>query len=111
MAKSKDKELGSKSTGGILRYTTRKNHRNTPTRLELKKYCSSCHKHTPSLSIRSDETIDYKNISLLCRFVSEQGKILSRRMNRLTLKQHHLVAAAVKRACILALLPFSNNEI
>ncbi|KAH7447157.1 hypothetical protein KP509_01G094200 [Ceratopteris richardii] len=60
MAKSKDvritivlecqnctqKELGSKSTGGILRYTTRKNRRNTPTRLELKKYCSSCHKHT-----------------------------------------------------------------
>ncbi|KAH7447156.1 hypothetical protein KP509_01G094100 [Ceratopteris richardii] len=65
-----------------------------------------------SPSIRSDETIDYKNISLLRRFVSEQGKILSRRMNRLTSKQQRLVATtAVKRARILVLLPFSNNEI
>ncbi|KAH6559212.1 hypothetical protein KP509_1Z019100 [Ceratopteris richardii] len=45
---------------------------------------SSCRR---SPSIRSDETIDFKNISLLRRFVSEQGKILSRRMNRLTSKQ------------------------
>lgn len=59
MAKSKDvrvtialvcttctsKEAGGKSTG-ISRYTTRKNRRNTPTRLELKKFCVCCHKHT-----------------------------------------------------------------
>nr|YP_009547578.1 ribosomal protein L33 [Vaginularia trichoidea]AYW16095.1 ribosomal protein L33 [Vaginularia trichoidea] len=32
-------------SGGIYRYTTRKNRRNTPTRLELKKYCSYCQKH------------------------------------------------------------------
>nr|YP_010518207.1 ribosomal protein S18 [Dryopteris deparioides]YP_010518295.1 ribosomal protein S18 [Dryopteris gaoligongensis]YP_010518383.1 ribosomal protein S18 [Dryopteris sparsa]UXN84617.1 ribosomal protein S18 [Dryopteris deparioides]UXN84793.1 ribosomal protein S18 [Dryopteris gaoligongensis]UXN84881.1 ribosomal protein S18 [Dryopteris sparsa]UXN84969.1 ribosomal protein S18 [Dryopteris gaoligongensis] len=63
-----------------------------------------------SSSIRSDETIDYKNTSLLRRFVSEQGKILSRRMNRLTSKQQRSVAIAIKRARILALLPFSNNE-
>nr|YP_010466141.1 ribosomal protein L33 [Haplopteris ensiformis]UQV94590.1 ribosomal protein L33 [Haplopteris ensiformis] len=31
---------------GISRYTTRKNRRNTPTRLELKKYCFFCQKHT-----------------------------------------------------------------
>nr|YP_009490506.1 ribosomal protein S18 [Cibotium barometz]YP_010878745.1 ribosomal protein S18 [Cibotium cumingii]WHE38200.1 ribosomal protein S18 [Cibotium sinoburmaense]AWH62724.1 ribosomal protein S18 [Cibotium barometz]WHE37938.1 ribosomal protein S18 [Cibotium barometz]WHE38025.1 ribosomal protein S18 [Cibotium barometz]WHE38113.1 ribosomal protein S18 [Cibotium barometz] len=63
-----------------------------------------------SPSIRSDETIDYRNTSLLRRFVSEQGRILSRRMNRLTSKQQRLVAVAIKRARILALLPFSNNE-
>nr|QRK26002.1 ribosomal protein S18 [Pteridium aquilinum subsp. japonicum] len=63
-----------------------------------------------SPSIRSDETIDYKNTSLLRRFVSEQGRILSRRMNRLTSKQQRSVATAIKRARILALLPFSNNE-
>nr|YP_010045950.1 ribosomal protein S18 [Platycerium bifurcatum]QPG85996.1 ribosomal protein S18 [Platycerium bifurcatum] len=63
-----------------------------------------------SPSIRSDETIDYKNTSLLRRFVSEQGRILSRRMNRLTSKQQRLVAIAIKRARILALLPFSNSE-
>nr|YP_009548773.1 ribosomal protein L33 [Cryptogramma acrostichoides]AYW15748.1 ribosomal protein L33 [Cryptogramma acrostichoides] len=59
MAKSKDvritialecasctrKETGVKSAG-ISRYTTRKNRRNTPTRLELQKYCFYCRKHT-----------------------------------------------------------------
>nr|YP_009746909.1 ribosomal protein S18 [Plagiogyria euphlebia]YP_009948604.1 ribosomal protein S18 [Sphaeropteris brunoniana]YP_010395702.1 ribosomal protein S18 [Cyathea lepifera]AJE61664.1 ribosomal protein S18 [Plagiogyria glauca]QKV47023.1 ribosomal protein S18 [Plagiogyria subadnata]QII42555.1 ribosomal protein S18 [Plagiogyria euphlebia]QKV46578.1 ribosomal protein S18 [Cyathea lepifera]QOH97784.1 ribosomal protein S18 [Sphaeropteris brunoniana] len=63
-----------------------------------------------SPSIRSDEIIDYRNTSLLRRFVSEQGRILSRRMNRLTSKQQRSVAVAIKRARISALLPFSNNE-
>nr|YP_010881366.1 ribosomal protein S18 [Moerckia flotoviana]WIA67318.1 ribosomal protein S18 [Moerckia flotoviana] len=62
------------------------------------------------LAIRSGEFIDYKNISLLRRFISEQGKILSRRMNRLTSKQQRLLAVAIKRARVLALLPFLNNE-
>nr|YP_009427145.1 ribosomal protein L33 [Matteuccia struthiopteris]ASU95850.1 ribosomal protein L33 [Matteuccia struthiopteris] len=39
------KEAGDRSTG-ISRYTTRKNRRNTPTRLESKKFCVCCHKHT-----------------------------------------------------------------
>nr|YP_010587389.1 ribosomal protein S18 [Didymodon constrictus]WAB45907.1 ribosomal protein S18 [Didymodon constrictus]BDW36533.1 ribosomal protein S18 [Hyophila propagulifera] len=60
--------------------------------------------------IRSGEIIDYKNINLLRRFISEQGKILSRRMTRLTSKQQRLMTIAIKRARILALLPFLNNE-
>ena len=60
--------------------------------------------------IRSGEIIDYKNINLLRRFISEQGKILSRRMNRLTSKQQRLMTSAIKRARVLALLPFLNNE-
>nr|AXX76497.1 ribosomal protein S18 [Dipteris conjugata] len=63
-----------------------------------------------SPSIRSDEIIDYRNISLLRRFVSEQGRISPRRMSRLTPKQQHSIAVAIKRARILALPPFSNNE-
>nr|YP_009425042.1 ribosomal protein S18 [Ampelopteris prolifera]ASU93744.1 ribosomal protein S18 [Ampelopteris prolifera] len=74
----------------------------------MNKYKRSLRRRSPS--IRSDETIDYKNTSLLRRFVSEQGRILSRRMNRLTSKQQRSVAIAIKRARILALLPFSNNE-
>jgi len=31
---------------GVSRYTTQKNRRNTPIRLELKKFCSYCNKHT-----------------------------------------------------------------
>ncbi|KAJ7515150.1 hypothetical protein O6H91_22G001600 [Diphasiastrum complanatum] len=60
--------------------------------------------------IRSGETINYRNISLLRRFISEQGKILSRRMNRLTSKQQRLITIAIKRARISALSPFLNNK-
>nr|YP_010463829.1 ribosomal protein S18 [Anemia phyllitidis]UUL71096.1 ribosomal protein S18 [Anemia phyllitidis] len=63
-----------------------------------------------SPSIRSDEIVDYKNPSLLRRFISEQGKILSRRVNRLTSKQQRSVVVAIKRARIPALPPFSSNE-
>jgi small subunit ribosomal protein S18 len=49
-------------------------------------------------------------MSLISRFISEQGKILSRRVNRLTLKQQRLITSAIKQARILSLLPFLNNE-
>nr|YP_010233212.1 ribosomal protein S18 [Centranthera grandiflora]QSX28415.1 ribosomal protein S18 [Centranthera grandiflora] len=60
--------------------------------------------------IRSGDRIDYRNMSLISRFISEQGKILSRRVNRLTLKQQRLITIAIKQARILSLLPFLNNE-
>lgn len=34
-----------KRKNGIFRYTTTKNRRNTPNRLELKKFCPACNKH------------------------------------------------------------------
>nr|YP_010464719.1 ribosomal protein S18 [Amaranthus albus]UUL95276.1 ribosomal protein S18 [Amaranthus albus] len=60
--------------------------------------------------IQSGDRIDYRNMSLISRFISEQGKILSRRVNRLTLKQQRLITSAIKQARILSLLPFLNNE-
>ncbi|TYI10295.1 hypothetical protein E1A91_A09G118800v1 [Gossypium mustelinum] len=60
--------------------------------------------------IQSGNQIDYKNMSLISRFISERGKILSRRVNRLTLKQQRLITIAIKQACILSLLLFLNNE-
>nr|YP_010409398.1 ribosomal protein S18 [Rubroshorea macrophylla]URH13724.1 ribosomal protein S18 [Rubroshorea macrophylla] len=60
--------------------------------------------------IQSGDQIDYRNMGLISRFISEQGKILSRRVNRLTLKQQRLITLAIKQARILSLLPFLNNE-
>jgi len=37
---------------GISRYTTQKNRRNTPNRLELKKFCSHCSTHTVHKEIK-----------------------------------------------------------
>nr|YP_010625421.1 ribosomal protein S18 [Aglaonema hybrid cultivar]WBG68985.1 ribosomal protein S18 [Aglaonema hybrid cultivar]WBG69071.1 ribosomal protein S18 [Aglaonema hybrid cultivar]WBG69157.1 ribosomal protein S18 [Aglaonema hybrid cultivar]WBG73137.1 ribosomal protein S18 [Aglaonema hybrid cultivar] len=73
--------------------------------------------HKPKRSFRrrlppigSGDRIDYRNMSLISRFISEQGKILSRRVNRLTLKQQRLITIAIKQARILSSLPFLNNE-
>nr|YP_009443546.1 ribosomal protein S18 [Linum usitatissimum]ATU06746.1 ribosomal protein S18 [Linum usitatissimum]UZC30020.1 ribosomal protein S18 [Linum usitatissimum] len=60
--------------------------------------------------IRPGDRIDYNNMSLISRFISEQGKILSRRVTRLTLKQQRLITIAIKQARILSLLPFLNNN-
>nr|YP_010158530.1 ribosomal protein S18 [Xylia xylocarpa]QRG30722.1 ribosomal protein S18 [Xylia xylocarpa] len=59
--------------------------------------------------IQSGDRIDYKNVSLISRFISEQGKILSRRVNRLTLKQQRLITIAIKQARILSSLPFNGK--
>ncbi|TYJ39224.1 hypothetical protein E1A91_A04G052200v1, partial [Gossypium mustelinum] len=60
--------------------------------------------------IQLGDRIDYRNVSLISRFISEQGKLLSRRTNRLTLKQQGLITIAIKQARILSSLPFLNNE-
>nr|YP_009413641.1 ribosomal protein S18 [Monotropsis odorata]ASN79012.1 ribosomal protein S18 [Monotropsis odorata] len=65
--------------------------------------------HSPT--IQSGDKIDYKNIPLIIRFLSEQGKILPRRLNKVNLKQQRLITIAIKQARILSLLPFQNNEI
>nr|YP_010920491.1 ribosomal protein S18 [Philotheca fitzgeraldii]WAJ53246.1 ribosomal protein S18 [Philotheca fitzgeraldii] len=60
--------------------------------------------------IQSGDRIDYRNMTLINRFLSEQGKILSRRVNRLTLKEQRLITIAIKQARILSSLPFLNND-
>ena len=54
--------------------------------------------------------IDYKDPEFLMRFLNNQGKILPRRMTGLTAKQQRDLTLAVKRARIVALLPFVNPE-
>ncbi len=48
---------------------------------------------------------DYKNAEQLRRYVNAQGKILPRRRSGLSAKNQRLVARAIKRARLLALLP------
>nr|YP_009668581.1 ribosomal protein S18 [Haplomitrium blumei]QCW59356.1 ribosomal protein S18 [Haplomitrium blumei] len=60
--------------------------------------------------IRSGEIVDYRNIGLLRRFISEQGKILSRRVNKITSKQQRVLTVAIKRARALAPSPSTNSE-
>jgi small subunit ribosomal protein S18 len=60
--------------------------------------------------LKPSEPIDYKDVDLLRRFITERGKILPRRITGLTAKQQRRLTTAVKRARIMALLPFINTE-
>lgn len=50
--------------------------------------------------------IDYKDVKLLQRFVSERGKIVPSRITAVSAKRQRELARAIKRARHLALLPF-----
>ena len=60
--------------------------------------------------IKPGDPIDYKDVDLLKKFITERGKILPRRLTGLTAKQQRDLTNAVKRALIVALLPFVNPE-
>ena len=50
--------------------------------------------------------IDYKDVKLLQRYVSERGKIMPSRITAVSAKKQRELATAIKRARQLALLPF-----
>ena len=50
--------------------------------------------------------IDYKDVKLLQRFVSERGKIVPSRITAVSAKKQRELAKAIKRARFLALLPY-----
>ena len=53
--------------------------------------------------------IDYKDTALLRKFISDRGKIRSRRVTRLTPRQQRDMARAIKNAREMALLPYSSR--
>ena len=67
-----------------------------------KKYCQFC----------ADKTryIDYKEVALLRKFLSERGKIRARRVTGNCSQHQRLVATAIKNAREMALLPFSSRD-
>ena len=52
-------------------------------------------------------TIDYKDVKLLQKFVSERGKMIPSRMSAVSAKRQRELAQAIKRARFLALLPYA----
>ena len=67
-----------------------------------KKVCHFCANHI--------DHPDYKDTSLLSRFVSEKGKILPRRVTGTCAKHQRALTATIKRSRIMALLPFTVAE-
>ena len=66
-----------------------------------KKVCVFCEEKT--------ETIDYKDVAKLRKFISERSKILPRRVTGTCAKHQREVTEAIKRARHMALLPFISD--
>ena len=67
-----------------------------PNKYKFKKNCP--------LSVKGAPKIDYKNIKLLKRYVSENGKILPSRITNVSQKKQRELSLSIKRARNLALL-------
>ncbi len=66
-----------------------------------KKVCAFCQEKV--------DVIDYKDVNRLKKFIAEGGKILPRRMSGTCAAHQRLLATAIKRARIAALLPFKGE--
>jgi small subunit ribosomal protein S18 len=66
-----------------------------------RKVCSFCVERT--------DDIDYKDSGRLRKFVSERGKIVPRRISGTCARHQRALTTAVKRARVIALLPFTSE--
>ena len=64
-----------------------------------------------NIELKENETLNYKDVDILRKFINDQGKILPRRLTGLTVKQQKKVTNSIKQARMLAILPFTNQEI
>ncbi|GAW93711.1 30S ribosomal protein S18 [Calderihabitans maritimus] len=64
-----------------------------------KRVCSFCVDNIP--------LVDYKDVNRLRRYITERGKILPRRISGNCARHQRQLTRAIKRARILALLPFT----
>ena len=63
-------------------------------------------KRSCPLSSAGAPKVDYKNINLLKKFISDKGKILPSRITSVSTKKQRELSKAIKRARFLALLPY-----
>ncbi len=71
------------------------------TRRPRKRVCSFC--------VDKATVIDYKDVNKLKKYVTERGKILPRRISGNCAKHQRILTSAIKKARVMALLPFSAD--
>ncbi|MGE5572552.1 MAG: 30S ribosomal protein S18 [Bacteroidota bacterium] len=71
-------------------------------RKSRKRVCSFC--------VDKIDAVDYKDVARLRRFITERGKIIPRRISGNCARHQRQITAAIKRARLVALLPFSAEQ-
>ena len=85
--------------------TSKKNKARSPKEANPKKF----KKKTSVLVTEKVEFIDYKDVNLLTRFVSDRSKIRNRRVTGNTVQQQREIANAIKNAREMALIPYTKR--
>ena len=67
------------------------------------------YKKSCPLSGKDAPAVDYKNIYVLKKYMTEKGKILPSRVTQVSTKKQKELTLAIKRARFLALLPYVSN--
>ena len=79
-------------------------------RRSRRKVCKFCVEKATGICVEKATGIDYKDIKKLTGFISETGKIMPRRMSGVCAKHQRDLAVAIKRARVMALLPFAGER-
>jgi small subunit ribosomal protein S18 len=67
-------------------------------------------KKTCPFSGKNAQTIDWKDVKTLSRYISERGKIVPSRITAVSNKKQRELAKAIKRARYMALMPYLRND-
>ena len=78
-----------------------KNIKRQVKKMAKKKVCVFC--------VEKVDELDYKDVNKVKKFITEKGKILPRRMTGVCAKHQRMVATAVKRARVMALIPYKAD--
>jgi len=84
--------------------SNKRNKQNNFTKLSIFQPNKYKFKKTCPLSVKGAPKVDYKNIKLLKRYVSENGKILPSRITNVSQKKQRELSLSIKRARNLALI-------
>ena len=68
---------------------------------DRKRFCPFSHKNSP--------VIDYKDIKLLTKYISEKGKIIPSRITNVSRGKQKELSLAIKRARFLSLISYTNK--
>lgn len=80
---------------------SRDDNKNSPFE-DRRKFCPFSQKNSPE--------IDYKDIKLLSRYISEKGKIIPSRITNVSRSKQKILSEAIKRARFLGLISFTSKS-